>query len=293
MELIEMYCDLILTRFGLVKECQTLDSGLQESVSSIIWAGPRIATDVPEIKMVCDQLCKKYGELYVKGVRERSIGTVNAKLMHRLSAEPPSRNLVERYLKEIATTHDLSYEPQIVDDDDHQKGGGVGNLIDIGPIAPDPSTAVGFRPDLLDPSSTPKPTVMAPAFEPPMLEVQTPSSANGLYDLPSASTLAVSGDQSVSSSEAVPKKKDTTFRSYEEDIPPPTYDAVTTIGRKNTSEFPPDVSTLDLPEIPHLPDVPRSDTGTPQSDNWGTSTSGNDVDFDELSRRFEELKKRK
>lgn len=64
-------------------------------------------------------------------------------------------------------------------------------------------------------------------------------------------------------------------------------------GRKNTSEFPPDVSTLDLPEIPHLPDVPRSDTGTPQSDNWGTSTSGNDVDFDELSRRFEELKKRK
>lgn len=47
MEMIEMYCDLILARFGLVKECQTLDDGLQESVSSIVWAGPRIVTDIP------------------------------------------------------------------------------------------------------------------------------------------------------------------------------------------------------------------------------------------------------
>ena len=47
MEMIEMYCDLLLARFGLIRETQTIDSGLEESVSSIIWAGPRIVTDIP------------------------------------------------------------------------------------------------------------------------------------------------------------------------------------------------------------------------------------------------------
>ena len=42
----------------------------------------------------------------------------------------------------------------------------------------------------------------------------------------------------------------------------------------------------DLPEIPGLPSVPSSTVGT-------TSAGGEDVDFDDLTRRFEELKKRK
>jgi len=168
MEMMEMYCDLLLARFGLLKEMNTLDPGLAESVSSIIWAGLRMVTDVPELKLVCDQLGKKYGELYVKGVREGSIETVNAKLMHRLSAEPPPRNLVESYLAEIAAAHGIKYEPQVVNDD-KPGNGGIGELIDMGEgVGP----AAGFRPDLMGPSQGSHPAKIAPAFEPPMPEVQ-------------------------------------------------------------------------------------------------------------------------
>jgi len=41
-----------------------------------------------------------------------------------------------------------------------------------------------------------------------------------------------------------------------------------------------------LPDIPGLPSVPANSIG-------GASVGGDDVDFDDLTRRFEELKKRK
>lgn len=45
MELVEMYCDLILARFGLVSQMKDLDEGIAEAVSSIIWVAPRLQTD--------------------------------------------------------------------------------------------------------------------------------------------------------------------------------------------------------------------------------------------------------
>lgn len=45
MELVEMYCDLILARFGLVSQMKELDEGIAEAVSSIIWVAPRLQTD--------------------------------------------------------------------------------------------------------------------------------------------------------------------------------------------------------------------------------------------------------
>lgn len=41
-----------------------------------------------------------------------------------------------------------------------------------------------------------------------------------------------------------------------------------------------------LPDVPSLPSVPTNSVGR-------TSITSNDVDFDDLARRFEELKKRK
>lgn len=69
-------------------------------------------------------------------------------------------------------------------------------------------------------------------------------------------------------------------KGQQDEVPPPSYDTAT-MGRDG---FPPD-----LPEVPDLPDVPHSDAGTPR----GAGNAGGDVDFDELTRRFEELKRRK
>ena len=46
MEVIEMYCDLLLARFGLIQQMKTLDDGLAEAISSLIWVAPRLQVNV-------------------------------------------------------------------------------------------------------------------------------------------------------------------------------------------------------------------------------------------------------
>lgn len=46
MEIVEMYCDLLLARFGLVTQIKELDEGIAEAVSSLIWVAPRLQADV-------------------------------------------------------------------------------------------------------------------------------------------------------------------------------------------------------------------------------------------------------
>jgi len=50
MEIVEMYCDLLLARFGLVTQMKDLDDGIAEAVSTLIWVAPRMQTDVQELK---------------------------------------------------------------------------------------------------------------------------------------------------------------------------------------------------------------------------------------------------
>lgn len=46
LEIVEMYCDLLLARFGLISNMKELDEGLSEAVSSLIWVSPRIQSDI-------------------------------------------------------------------------------------------------------------------------------------------------------------------------------------------------------------------------------------------------------
>uniref|UniRef100_A0A2I2YNM6 IST1 homolog n=1 Tax=Gorilla gorilla gorilla TaxID=9595 RepID=A0A2I2YNM6_GORGO len=130
MEILELYCDLLLAQFGLIQSMKELDSGLAESVSTLIWA-----------------LC-----------RTNQIGTVNDRLMHNLSVEAPSKILVERYLIEIAK----NYNTDLIDvgfTDDVKKGGpgrgGGGGF-----------TAPVGRPDGMVPMPMPMPMPMPSANTP-------------------------------------------------------------------------------------------------------------------------------
>ncbi|XP_025048039.1 IST1 homolog isoform X1 [Alligator sinensis] len=114
MEILELYCDLLLARFGLIQSMKELDSGLAEAVSTLIWAAPRLQSEVTELKIVADQLCAKYSKEYGKLCRTNQIGTVNDRLMHKLSVESPPKILVERYLIEIAKNYNVPYEPDSV-----------------------------------------------------------------------------------------------------------------------------------------------------------------------------------
>lgn len=52
MEVVEMYCDLLLARFGLVSQMKDLDEGIAEAVSSIIWVAPRLQTDCQVVSSI-------------------------------------------------------------------------------------------------------------------------------------------------------------------------------------------------------------------------------------------------
>ncbi|XP_018412814.1 PREDICTED: IST1 homolog [Nanorana parkeri] len=111
MEILELYCDLLLARTGLIQSTKELDPGLAEAVSTLIWAAPRLQTEVCELKTVASQLCHKYSKEYGNLCRTNQIGTVSERLMHKLSAEAPPKILVERYLIEIAKNYNVQYEP--------------------------------------------------------------------------------------------------------------------------------------------------------------------------------------
>ena len=100
MDIVEMYCDTLLARFGMVEQLRTLEEGLAEAVSSLLWAAPRLQAEVKELKVISDLLTAKYGTRYAATVRDNPqlTSSVNQALMLKLGVQAPPKALVERYL---------------------------------------------------------------------------------------------------------------------------------------------------------------------------------------------------
>ncbi|XP_054418698.1 IST1 homolog [Pteronotus mesoamericanus] len=113
MEILELYCDLLLARFGLIQATKELDSSLAESVSTLIWAAPRLQSEVPELKIVSNQLCAKYSQEYGQLCRTSEIGTVSSRLMCKLNVDTLPQVLVEQYLIEIAKNYNVPYKSKV------------------------------------------------------------------------------------------------------------------------------------------------------------------------------------
>ncbi|XP_035275293.1 IST1 homolog isoform X2 [Anguilla anguilla] len=263
MEILELYCDLLLTRFGLIQSMKELDPGLQEAVSTLIWAAPRLQAEVSELKIVSDQLCAKYSKEYGKLCRTNQIGTVNDRLMHKLGVEAPPKILVERYLIEIAKNYNVPYEPDAmvrpeacvgeeadlidVNNDSKKPGGGGGGGGGGGFTAP--------------PGAMPMP--MPIGFNYPTPKGAEPfSGPMGTYD-------GFSNFQPPARGGLPPQLPSC----------PPTYESV--FGPGGPSQL-----NDGLPELPSVPDT------LPPSSFGAGSAPSEDIDFDDLSKRFEELKKK-
>ncbi|XP_007463048.1 PREDICTED: IST1 homolog isoform X3 [Lipotes vexillifer] len=264
MEILELYCDLLLARFGLIQSMKELDSGLAESVSTLIWAAPRLQSEVAELKIVADQLCAKYSKEYGKLCRTNQIGTVNDRLMHKLSVEAPPKILVERYLIEIAKNYNVPYEPDSVVMAEAPPGVDT-DLIDVGFTddvkkgGPGRGGGGGFTAPAggLD-GTVPMPMPM------PMPSPNTPFS----YPLPKGPVDDINADKNVSSAQIIgpgPKPK---ASAKPPSRPVDTYD------------------NFVLPELPSVPDT------LPAASAGANTSASEDIDFDDLSRRFEELKKK-
>ncbi|XP_050391776.1 IST1 homolog [Patella vulgata] len=113
MELLEMYCDLLLARFGLIQTQKELDPGLEEAIASLIWATPRLQSDVQEFKPIADEFTAKYGKEFGQACRTNALNNVNEKVMHKMSVQAPPKTLIERYMVEIARTYNVPFEPDM------------------------------------------------------------------------------------------------------------------------------------------------------------------------------------
>jgi vacuolar protein sorting-associated protein IST1 len=111
LEILELYCELLIARVGLLeaKEC---DPGLEEAVQSIIFAAPKIE-GVKELTTVRQLLAEKFGKDFTLRAVENSDGKIPKRVLDRLKVEPPAGELVEAYLEAIADAYNVDYPPGI------------------------------------------------------------------------------------------------------------------------------------------------------------------------------------
>ena len=111
MEILELYCDLLLARMGLLETMAYCEEGLSEAVNTLIWATPRLQADIQELEQVSKQLSLKFGKTFGEQARANRTGAVNEKVIHRLGVQAPSPSLVEQYMSVIAKNYNVHYEP--------------------------------------------------------------------------------------------------------------------------------------------------------------------------------------
>ncbi|KAH8411318.1 hypothetical protein KR215_001865 [Drosophila sulfurigaster] len=348
MEIVEMYCDLLLARFGLIQQMKELDAGIAEPVSSLVWVCPRLQSDIAELKVISDIFIHKYGPQFAEHSRTATGDHyVSEKLMHKLTLQAPPKLLVENYLIAIAKNYNIEFEPdpQVMQE---EKPDQQAHLIDLsdrnnlsgGPGAPPGPPQMGFigypamphLPEMPAPPTS-KPFNYppfggggagggggaaacggpAPVQPPPPFAYNIPPNQPPSTSTPSQSKCAEEKDLNTNFINHETQEPDGSG-SPDENIlrpkphdPPPRYSSINPANFQNAnkpkpqprSKLPPGAGageqpsapppSMDLPTLPNvpndLPDVPGSGSGKKEDDD--------EIDFDELSRRFENLKKRK
>ncbi|KAF8899164.1 DUF292-domain-containing protein [Infundibulicybe gibba] len=112
LELLELYCELLLARFGLLDQnTREPNPGIIEGVCSIIHAAPR--TELKELHVLRDILMHKFGREFSISVMENQNGCVSERIVRKLSVATPPRELVDAYLVEIAKAYRVDWSPAI------------------------------------------------------------------------------------------------------------------------------------------------------------------------------------
>ena len=319
MEILELYCDLLLARMGLLETMAYCEEGLSESVNTLIWAAPRLQADVQELEQVSRQLTLKFGKTFGEQARANRTGTVNEKVIHRLGVQAPSASLVENYMSVIAKNYNIHYEPDSsvmiegnipepitektfqIDGRSSPPSGpsgppsGPGYPPSFGgapnpypPNAPNFSSAYPPQQSATQPYPPPS---GGPTYPPSNCGQACPPSNGGQAYPPSnggqayppnagATPYPPSGKSTMPLPPSLSAEEDL---AYPPNSSPPSYPDVE--KAPHDSAYPPQPpSEPSAPEL-ELPSVPGANGQAPESDD--------ELDLDDLSRRFEELKKKK
>ncbi|EIW64033.1 DUF292-domain-containing protein [Trametes versicolor FP-101664 SS1] len=129
LELLEMYCELLISRFGLLDQStREPDPAVSEGVCAVIYAAPR--TELKELQILRDILMHKFGREFSIAVMENKDRIVSERVTRKLDISTPSSALVDAYLGEIAKGYGVAWSPPIPpstkdEDEDGGPDGGV------------------------------------------------------------------------------------------------------------------------------------------------------------------------
>lgn len=107
LSLIELFCELFLSRFKFFEQAES-DSGLDESIQTIIYAAPQC--EVRELLQVRELLLAILGKEYVLTAVQNSENKVNKRVFELLEVKPIKENVIEAYLFEIAKAYGVEEE---------------------------------------------------------------------------------------------------------------------------------------------------------------------------------------
>lgn len=110
LELLELFCEVLLARFGLLETIKEIDPAVSEAVASIIHAAPR--TELKELHVLREMLMSKAGRDYSIAAIDNIDGLVPERITSKLTVKAPPTELVDLYLYEIAKAYSVDWRPQ-------------------------------------------------------------------------------------------------------------------------------------------------------------------------------------
>jgi len=291
-DILELFCELILARLGVIQISKECPPDLVEAVCTLIYAGPR--TDIKELLVVREQLASKFGKEFGANAMSNKDNCVNARVIHKLSVQTPENYLVYQYLNEIARGANLQeLEPPQVEPP-HIEPLHIENLGHTTIAPPSNGNVVSAGPPLNGFPSFPQPPMNIPQFpQPPMNQMQPmnqmPPSFNSNPVIPPPQQKQPPPMMSNSPGPSfpdvpIPSFNANNFNTLRFPAPPnPSFnESPTPQFQAPTSQFQPPPyrnSIPDFPQVPTFPSVPNDTRGNNDIPNFPSVPNNNTLRF--------------
>jgi hypothetical protein len=76
----------------------------------LLWVEPRLGFECQELKVIAEELSRKYGKEFAKMCRKGQTEKINKHLMEKLSEQVPDDLLVEKYIFAIAKSYNVPFK---------------------------------------------------------------------------------------------------------------------------------------------------------------------------------------
>lgn len=314
-EILELFCQLILSRLGVIQVAKECPADLKEAVCTLIYAAPR--AEVKELQVIRQQLFYKFGKEFANEAIMNKDNCVNARVIHKLAVQTPENYMVYNYLNEVAKSYGVDWQSDIVAPEPSSQSPNHNHHHhhDEEPTFSFPDVPTSSSSTSKNPTFSSTSTPLPPPSSTTSFDLQFPSAPKSF---PSSSTTTTmipppvvhNNNTATLNFPSVPEPDIPTFNPH--DLPgfnfptPPSFGTSNNpnINTNTSMNHPSSIDHFSFPSVPSSTSTPSASSKntmnfddlfppTPSSSNNNpNSSSGGAPDFDELTARFERLKKR-